>query len=287
MKSKAVGPLFLVLTLVAGLAVIVPSAFADNMKVDVKMNPGSSTPGCEETKTCFVPYDVSVDVGGEITWTNDDTAAHTAISGDLKADPDNVGSLFDSSLVPAGKTFSHTFAEAGTFPYFCQVHPWMTGVVTVEAAMAEEEKEETYVKGMSSDDSVQVEIETGTPKAGEAMSIKVTFTDADGNAISHINYDITAMQDGAEVLSQSGAHEHKGEGMHTTDALTSDSPVDVQVTILGIGLPGEEATWTGPKGDVVSLQVVPEFGSIAALVLAISIVSIIAVTAKTRVIPKL
>ncbi|MGI0011025.1 MAG: PEFG-CTERM sorting domain-containing protein, partial [Nitrosopumilaceae archaeon] len=91
----------------------------------------------------------------------------------------------------------------------------------------------------------------------------------------------------AEVLSASGAHEHGGEGMHTTTALGSANPVDIQVTILGIGLPGEEPNWTGPIGDVVSLQVVPEFGTIAALVLAISIVSIIVVTAKTRVIPKL
>jgi predicted secreted protein with PEFG-CTERM motif len=95
------------------------------------------------------------------------------------------------------------------------------------------------------------------------------------------------MQDGTEVLSESGMHEHAGEGTHVTDALASDSPVDVQVTILGIGLPDDEVNWSGPIGDVISLQVVPEFGTIAALVLAISIVSIIAVTAKTRVISKL
>jgi predicted secreted protein with PEFG-CTERM motif len=167
----------------------------------------------------------------------------------------------------------------------------MEGIVTVQAEMMEEEgtmkEEETYVSGMSADGSVHVDIESSVPKAGEEMPIEVTFTDADGNAISHINYDITAMQDGTEVLSESGAHEHSGEGMHVTDALASDSPVDIQVTILGIGLPDDEANWTGPIGDVVSLQVVPEFGTIAALVLAISIVSIIAVTAKTRVIPKL
>ena len=293
MKSKSIGSFFLVLTLVTGIVAIVPSAFADHAKVDVAIPVGSSVAGCEETNSCFQPAEAEVDVGGEVTWTNGDTAAHTVTSGDIKeAGPDG---MFDSSLLGPGKTFSFTFTELGTFKYFCQVHPWMAGIVTVQEAMAEEggtgggavEEQETYASGMSADGSVHVGIESSVPKAGEAMSIKVTFTDADGNAISHINYDITAMQDGAEVFSQSGAHEHKGEGMHTTDALASDSPIDIQVTILGIGLPGEEATWTGPKGDVVSLQVVPEFGSIAALVLGISIVSIIAVTAKTRVIPKL
>ena len=290
MKSKSIGSFFLVLTLVAGIAAIVPSAFADHMKVDVTIPEGVNVAGCEETNSCFQPYEAMVDVGGEVTWTNTDTAAHTVTSGDIKGEgPDGI---FDSSLFGPGKTFSHTFTDAGTFKYFCMVHPWMAGVVTVQEAMAEEEdgameEQETYASGMSADGSVNVGIETDVPKAGEAMSITVTFTDASGNKIQHINYDITAMQDGAEVLSQSGAHEHKGEGMHTTTALASDNPVDVQVTILGIGLPGEEASWTGPKGDIVSLQVVPEFGTIAALILAISIVSIIAVTAKSRVIPKL
>ncbi len=290
MKSKSIGSLFLVLTLIAVVVAIAPSALADHAKVSVSVPAGSSVVGCEETNSCFIPYEAIVDVGGEVTWTNDDTAAHTVTSGDIKGEgPDGI---FDSSLFGPGKTFSHTFTDAGTFKYFCMVHPWMEGIVTVQAAMMEEEEEvmeeeETYASAMSSDGSVNVNIESSVPTAGEAMSIEVTFTDADGNAISHINYDISAMQDGAQVLSPSSAHEHQGEGMHTTDALASDSPVDVQVTILGIGLPGEEASWTGPIGDVVSLQVVPEFGTIAALVLAISIVSIIAVTAKTRVIPKL
>lgn len=292
MKSKSIGSFFVVLTLVVGMIAIVPSAFADHMKVDVSIAKGSSTPGCEETNSCFDPHEAIVDVGGEVTWTNSDTAAHTVTSGDLNKDPDNVGTKFDSSLFGPGKTFPHKFDEAGTFPYFCQVHPWMVGIVTVQAAMTgnEEppmEEKETYANKMSSDGSVNVKIESSIPTAGKEMSIDITFTDADGKAISHINYDITAMQDGAKVLSESGMHEHTGEGKHVTDALKSDSPVDIQVTIVGIGLPDEEAKWTGPKGDVVSLKVVPEFGTIAALVLAISIVSIIAVTAKSRVIPKL
>jgi len=293
MKSKSIGSFFVVLTLVAAIVAIAPSAFADHAKVEVSIAAGSSTPGCEETNSCFDPAEAIIDVGGEVTWKNTDTAAHTATSGDLTSDPDNVGTEFDSSLFGPGKTFSHTFDEAGTFPYFCMVHPWMKGVVTVQAAMMEDEEthmdeeEETYANAMSSDGSVNVEIESSIPEAGEEMSIHVTFTDADGNAMEHVNYDIAAMQDGLDVLSESGMHEHAGEGMHVTDALASDSPVDVQVTILGIGLPDDEANWTGPIGDVVSLQVVPEFGTIAALVLAISIVSIIAVTAKSRVIPKL
>ena len=300
MKSKSIGSFFIGLTLVLGIVAIAPSAFADHQKIEVTMAEGSGlSPDaeCVAANSCFDPYDAIVDVGGEVTWTNTDAQPHTVTSGeDLSAD--DVGDVFDSGFMSKDGTFSFVFEEAGTFHYFCQVHPWMKGIVTVQEAMAEEDEhmedeeqmedtEMTMVSSMSTDGSIHVDIESSIPTADEEMSIFVTFTDADGNVIEHVNYDISATQDGVEVLSEPGMHEHAGEGMHITDALASDSPVDVQVTILGIGLPGEEANWTGPMGDVVSLQVVPEFGTIAALVLAISIVSIIAVTAKTRVIPKL
>ncbi|HSB56782.1 MAG TPA: PEFG-CTERM sorting domain-containing protein [Nitrosopumilaceae archaeon] len=290
MKSKSIGSLFVVLTLVAGLIAFAPSAFADHMKVDVSIAKGASTAGCEETKSCYAPDEAIVDVGGEVTWTNTDTAAHTATSGNPTDGPDGT---FDSSLFGPGKTFSHKFDEAGTFNYFCMVHPWMTGVVTVQSAEAGHPEDQTpdenvkYVTGVSRDGSTTVRVGSPLPVAGQPLNITVDFTDTAGTAIAHQNYAITAMQDGAVVLDELSAHQHGGHGEHATDKLSSDSPVDVQVTLLGVGLPGSEDSWTGPKGDVIKLQVVPEFGTITALVLAISIVSIIAVTAKTRVIPKL
>lgn len=89
---------------------------------------GVSSPGCEQTNECFSPSSVTISVGSTITWTNDDTAAHTVTSGkDTTSD-----GVFDSSLFMAGKTFSHKFEAAGEYPYYCLVHPWMTGTVTVE-----------------------------------------------------------------------------------------------------------------------------------------------------------
>jgi len=71
-------------------------------------------------------------------------------------------------------------------------------------------------------------------------------------------------------------------------AASDDNPVDIEIVSLGIGLPDEEADWTGPIGETVATkQVVPEFGTIAMMILGISIISIIAVTAKIRVIPRL
>ena len=106
----------------------VPAAHADRPTAEVSFAPGSSVPGCEATDECFIPADVTVDVGGEVTWNNDDTAALTITSGTPEDGPDGT---FDSSLVVPGSTFSYTFEGAGVYPYFSVVHPWAMGTVTV------------------------------------------------------------------------------------------------------------------------------------------------------------
>jgi predicted secreted protein with PEFG-CTERM motif len=290
MKTIAIGSLFVIFALVA----FAPSAFADHAKVDVSVPEGSQFQGCEETNECYIPYEAVVDVGGEVTWTNDDTAAHTVTSGTLENGPDGV---FDSSLLMVGKTFTHKFEEAGEFPYFCVVHPWMTGIVIVQEAMAEDEHEDEHedememeegmATAMTEDGSVMISVMSGVPAEGEELALTVQVTDAEGNAVEHVNFDITATQDGEEVLAEMGQHSHNGMEDFTTAPLSSDSPLDVQVTILGFGLPGEEASWTGPIGETVSLNVVPEFGPITMIVLAAAIVSIVAVTTRSKVIPRL
>jgi plastocyanin len=97
-------------------------------EVQVSIPVGASTPGCETSNECFIPNAVSIAAGSTVVWSNDDTAAHTVTSG-KDVTPDGV---FDSGLFMAGKTFSHKFDDAGEYDYFCIVHPWMTGLVSVE-----------------------------------------------------------------------------------------------------------------------------------------------------------
>ena len=89
---------------------------------------GSALPGCDETDECYIPYNVSVSVGDLITWSNDDAAAHTVTSGIPSEGPDG---NFDSGLFVSGSTFEWTPTEAGQYPYFCLVHPWMIGNISV------------------------------------------------------------------------------------------------------------------------------------------------------------
>jgi len=137
MKSKLIGSLFVVLTLVVGIMAFAPSAFADQSVTITKGAGGSASAPCVTTNDCFTPNPVNASPGETVTWTNTDSASHTVTSGKSDNSTGNiVAAVFDSSLLAPGKTFSHTFtaADVGTINYFCQVHPWMVGQVIVGAA---------------------------------------------------------------------------------------------------------------------------------------------------------
>ena len=95
----------------------------------ISLPEGSGVPGCQETNECYIPYHVTASAGTEIVWSNDDTAAHTVTSGSPAAGPDGI---FDSSILGPGLTFSVTLDEPGEYPYYCIVHPWMLGNITIE-----------------------------------------------------------------------------------------------------------------------------------------------------------
>jgi predicted secreted protein with PEFG-CTERM motif len=282
MKTIAIGSFLVLFALVATFAATAPTAFADHATASVSLPAGSSVPGCEDTNECYIPAEVTIDVGGEVTWSNDDSAAHTVTSGGAATGgPDG---HFDSSLFLAGTTYSVVFDdfEPGEYPYFCIVHPWMSGLVTVQEAGAGE-------NGMEGADELMVDITTSKAAKGEMMKVTVKITKMGGSAVEHVNYDVMATQGGKTILDDKGVHDHDGVMEHTTMALAnaaSDAnPVDVKVTFKGFGLPGE--AMTGPVGEIATKKVVPEFGTVAMMILAVSIISIIAVTAKTRVIPRL
>ncbi len=89
---------------------------------------GTSVPGCEETNSCFSPADITINAGDTVEWFNVDTAAHTVTGGSPADGPSGV---FDSSLLMADASYAFTFEDTGSYDYFCMVHPWMIGSVTV------------------------------------------------------------------------------------------------------------------------------------------------------------
>jgi plastocyanin len=73
----------------------------------------------------FGPAALTVPVGTTVTWTNRDDIPHTVVSTD---DP----KVFKSKVLDTDEKFSFTFSKAGTYPYFCSIHPKMTGKVIVQ-----------------------------------------------------------------------------------------------------------------------------------------------------------
>jgi len=106
----------------------VPVKSSGPKTVSVEIPSGTSVPGCEESNKCFNPASVTINVGDTVEWKNGDTAAHTVTGGSPADGPSGV---FDSSLVMGGASFAHTFDKAGSYNYFCMVHPWMVGNVSV------------------------------------------------------------------------------------------------------------------------------------------------------------
>ena len=76
----------------------------------------------------FLPLNLEVIRGTTVVWQNDDNIGHTVQSQDNKG---NVISLFNSNVLKTGDTFSYKFDKPGVYHYFCTIHPWRIGIVTV------------------------------------------------------------------------------------------------------------------------------------------------------------
>jgi predicted secreted protein with PEFG-CTERM motif len=265
------------------LIAISPSAFAEHgeggMSATVTNSPDSATPGCENTDNCFIPSTVVITAGGTVTWENTDNAAHTATSGSPSDGPDGV---WDSSLMMVNGSYSVTLDDEGTYPYFCMVHPWMQGTVIVEAEAAHGDVEEMghgddhTAKGIEdlSDQFIAsvtsgVIHHIGANSDDDALLVHLFGADDDGELKITLNKDIiTPFDDGSYFVlinSEEVEFEQMGRTLHIE---------------YGAGT---------EKIEIVGSHVVPEFGTIAMIILAVAIVSIIAITAKTKIslIPRL
>lgn len=118
-------------------------------------NGASSTKGSCTTTNCFNPQFITIQIGNTVTWTNADTVGHTATSGKLT--DNKTGTIFDSGLINAGKSYTSTpFKTAGTYYYFCQVHPWMTGQITVVSSSDHTSQNATTSKSITLNETTGV-----------------------------------------------------------------------------------------------------------------------------------
>jgi len=111
-----------------------PTTTETNITEDTTNNETENTQPSENAETtdevevenmAFTPANITVTKGTKVTWTNKDNVIHTVTS------KPGAPEAFDSGNLTEGGTFSFTFNKVGTYNYFCQPHPQMTGTVTV------------------------------------------------------------------------------------------------------------------------------------------------------------
>ena len=319
MKTKAISSIFVLFAIAAGMASMAPAAFADHSEVAiVTVDESGFSQTCAASQGgpgCYTPVTATVDVGGVVTMTNTDpTGVHTFTSGTVDGFAPSPDLVFDTSVLMSGDSFEWIPTQAGEQPYYCMLHTWMIGTIIVQEVHADDnaEAEEAAAAEAAAAEAAAAEAAAAEAAAAEAaaaeaaalvaeeaaadVELMVMISDSQvmgGTQIElefselHVNYDLTATQNGEVVFEETGLHSMEVIATHQIDAVGSDeNPIDVQVVSLGIGAPGNEDNWTGPVGQVTTAQVVPEFGTIAMMVLAVAIISIVAVTAKSRVVPR-
>jgi plastocyanin len=97
--------------------------FAGSSRVTATDQPSAADVAVKIDNFVFGPQAITVPVGTTVTWTNSDDIPHTAVSTD---------GVFKSKVMDTDEKFSYTFTKAGTYSYYCSVHPKMTGQVVVK-----------------------------------------------------------------------------------------------------------------------------------------------------------
>ncbi len=278
MKTKAICSFFVLFAIAAVMVSSTPAAFADHAEVTIGAVEESGFGQDCVADGCYTPMEATVDVGGVVTMTNTDTTGpHTFTAGTVDGFTPTATGEFDTGILASGESGEWIPEAAGEVPYYCFLHTWMIGTIIVQEAEAVEEH-------MEEEEEVMEDVE-----------LMVTITDSqvlDGTQVDlefselHVNYEIIATQNGEEIFKEA-AHSMELTASHQIDAVGSDeNPIDVEIVSLGIGPPDANQDWIGPTGSVATTQVVPEFGTIAMMILAVAIISIVAVTAKSRVVPR-
>jgi len=182
-------------------------------------NPELNTPA----EVWYDPPSITVSVGDTITWINDDREGHTVSSGQGTGrfgwmnpsqgfgEPDGI---FESGRFMPGESWSHTFEDAGTFQYFCIIHPWMESLVQVGEFIpdyphdASGKKLEFPMLLITPDRSVEINFswDPKVIKTNEKVNFIYRFYDAINDLpLRKLQYDISIIHNGKEVFRDEGA----------------------------------------------------------------------------------
>ncbi len=219
---------------------------------------------------------VTINVNDFVEWENADTAVHTVVSG---VSPEIGGNgpdgVFDSNIMNPGTSFKFQFTKTGVYDYYCTLHPWMVGAITVKSALKV------------------------LPNVGEDVG--------DGATIFDVEYDYNRLVVDAtvDVKEKAITFTLAGKAQNDDNTLTLYLPkglINNPSVIWVDGNPVTNFEVTSEKGmnvvkipvtktteqvTILGSSVVPEFGPLTAIILATAMATIIFVTSKSKIIPKI
>ena len=241
------------------------SAFAKTW--EVTMPTGAGDPTSSESRLFYSPPEITIELNDEVEWGNADTVTHTVTSGNPT---DGSDGTFDSSFLGVGESFSYTFNEPGTFDYYCTLHLWMTGTINVASAESGM-KVFNNVGEDAGDGQTTFDIEYSLDKILADVTVNedqkaLTFTMA-GVGTDDDTFVVKLPKDlvGGELLVWV-------DNVQVTDFEQVD---EGGINTLTIPLTAQSEIVT-----VVGTSVVPEFGAVAALILAVAIIATITVSTR-------
>ena len=208
------------LALIALMGIILPLAYAEEYTISIPFgayNPELNTPAESWYDPAFIP----IEVGDTITWQNNDREPHTITSGQgsgrfgwMSDDYGSPNGIFESELFAPGESWSFTFSEKGTFPYFCSIHPWMEGAIIVNPKLPDHpvdgfgnKIEEFPIIAYTTDGIVELDM-TWEPHVirenEKVVFIYHTYDPLTNTNLDKMSYDIIIRQNGKEIFRDEG-----------------------------------------------------------------------------------
>ena len=249
----------------------VTNAFAQT-SYDINIPTGAASPDApyfwQSEKDGSTTGIIEVLVGDTVVWKNADTATHTVTS---IADTGETGVLFDSGLFAPGKSFPHTFTEVGDYHYFCVVHPWMEGAVIVTAGYSII----PHVGKQVGDGFTSFDVQYNFNRILSTAMINeeeksITF-EIIGNTNSE-NHDLELLLP-SELIDGPFVVWVDGEKLSDFELVQEDD-----LNVLTMTLNSDSQSFT-----IIGTSIVPEFGSIAVVILGVSIVTMIGLSQRYRI----
>ena len=250
----------------AALIFLIPLAsdsFASNIEIDI--HTGSADPNQHLT---FYPPSSSAYVGDTLEFGNADTVAHEIVSGTPDSGPSG---KFDSGLLNPGQYYSYKLTEydVGTFSFYDKTYPWMTGTVIVQETPGGF-KVIHNVGADAGDGKTTFDVQYQSVK-----NIISTSIGAKDKSLNLVLVGQTGQNSNLVLRLPTALITPPFFGVQLDGQFTKNFTVSDQQGIEVVTIP---ITPTTEQVSIVGTQVVPEFGPVAALVLAASVVAIVLVT---------